>query len=60
MYKYFFKRALDIIAAVIILTIASPILLIVGVTLSFANNGDIFFIQKRPGKDEVIFKIIEV
>lgn len=60
MYKYFFKRLIDFLLALIILICISPILLFVTVWLFFANKGaGAFFFQERPGKDEKIFKVIK-
>ena len=59
MYKYFFKRVLDCLAAFFGLTVLSPLFLLVTVGLFFANQGKPFFFQLRPGKDGVFFKIIK-
>ena len=59
MYKRFFKRALDIVLASIILILCSPILILTFILLLFANRGDAFFVQRRPGKDGKIFEIIK-
>jgi undecaprenyl phosphate N,N'-diacetylbacillosamine 1-phosphate transferase len=59
MYKSFFKRVLDCLAAFFGLVLLSPIFLFVTVGLFFANQGKPFFFQLRPGKDGVIFKIIK-
>ncbi|TMM53801.1 sugar transferase [Maribacter algarum] len=59
MYKLFFKRVIDILFSLGVLTILSPIFLVVFLLLSIANNGKAFFVQKRPGKNEDIFKIIK-
>jgi undecaprenyl phosphate N,N'-diacetylbacillosamine 1-phosphate transferase len=59
MYKSFFKRVLDCLAAFFGLVVLSPIFLFVTVGLFFANQGKPFFFQLRPGKDGVIFKIIK-
>lgn len=59
MYNFFFKRVIDIILSLSVLTLLSPIFLIVFVLLLFANNGKAFFVQKRPGKSEKIFKIMK-
>lgn len=59
MYKYFFKRILDFVAALIGLIILSPIFIAVTVFLFFANEGKPFFFQLRPGKDGKIFKIVK-
>ena len=59
MYRHFFKRISDILAALLILTLVSPIFILVAITLGIANQGSIFFIQPRPGKKEKIFKILK-
>lgn len=59
MYKHFFKRVFDFVAALIGLVLLSPILLVATVALYFANDGKPFFFQMRPGKDSRIFKIIK-
>ncbi|MBG6187883.1 sugar transferase [Flavobacterium sp. CAN_S2] len=59
MYKSFFKRVLDCLAAFFGLVVLSPIFLFVTIGLFFANGGKPFFFQLRPGKDGVIFKIIK-
>ncbi|RBN49492.1 sugar transferase [Flavobacterium psychrolimnae] len=59
MYKSFFKRVLDCLAAFFGLVVLSPIFFFATVGLFFANQGKPFFFQLRPGKDGVIFKIIK-
>lgn len=59
MYKNHLKRILDFLAAFFGLLVLSPLFLVVTIGLFFANNGKPFFFQKRPGKDERIFKIIK-
>jgi len=59
MYKRFFKQIIDFFIAFTALVILSPILLIVVILLSFANKGNPFFFQNRPGKDERIFRIVK-
>ncbi|SFD73144.1 sugar transferase [Flavobacterium phragmitis] len=59
MYRFFFKRFIDIILSFLVLLIFLPILIILVVFLAFANKGKPFFVQKRPGKNEKIFKIIK-
>jgi len=60
MYKFFFKRFLDILVATIGLIVASPIMLIVLCILGFQNKGSIFFFQERPGYKQKAFKIIKL
>ena len=59
MYKNFFKRTIDFLAAFFGLLLLSPLFIIVMIGLFFANQGKPFFFQARPGKNERIFKIIK-
>ena len=59
MYKIFFKPLLDFVLSFLGLIISSPIFLIVFIALLLANKVKVFFLQKRPGKNEEIFKIIK-
>ncbi|MGA6119771.1 sugar transferase [Sphingobacterium anhuiense] len=59
MYKYFFKRILDFLAAFFGLIILSPIFIVVWLGLYITNDGTPFFFQNRPGKGGKIFKIIK-
>ncbi|MDE1208107.1 sugar transferase [Tenacibaculum larymnensis] len=59
MYKNYIKRILDFIVAFLGLLILSPIFFIVTIGLFLANQGKPFFFQKRPGKNQKIFKIIK-
>jgi len=59
MYKSFFKRLIDCFAAFLGLIVLSPIFIVVLIALFIANRGKPFFFQKRPGRDERIFKIVK-
>lgn len=59
MYKHFFKRVFDFLAAFLGLLILSPVFIIVTIALYFANQGKPFFFQKRPGKEGKVFNIIK-
>ena len=59
MYKSFFKRLLDFLAALIGFLLVSPIFIIVTIGLFFANQGKPFFVQKRPGLHGSIFSILK-
>ncbi|UOK43763.1 MULTISPECIES: sugar transferase [Flavobacterium] len=59
MYKSFFKRFSDVLLSLIGLILLSPVFVLITIGLFFANNGKPFFIQNRPGKNEVLFKIIK-
>jgi lipopolysaccharide/colanic/teichoic acid biosynthesis glycosyltransferase len=58
-YKSIVKNIIDLLIALVALFILSPILIITLISLLFANQGKIFFIQERPGKNGKIFKIIK-
>ena len=58
-YVHFFKRLVDLLVALIIFTVLSPVFIIVVILLAFANSGKPFFFQRRPGKNERIFKVIK-
>ena len=59
MYKFFFKRMLDVILALTGFLLLSPLFLIITIGLFVANQGKPFFFQLRPGKRGIIFKIIK-
>lgn len=59
MYKKIIKPLVDFFAAFFGLLILSPIFTLVTIGLMFANKGNPFFFQKRPGKNEKIFRIIK-
>ncbi|MDU1905718.1 MAG: sugar transferase [Dysgonomonas sp.] len=59
MYKHFFKRFLDFTLSLIGFIILSPIFVLVSSFLFVANNRKPFFLQKRPGKNSRIFKVIK-
>lgn len=59
MYTGFFKRLFDFVIAALVLLAFSPLFFIIWISLSIANNGSAFFYQKRPGKNQKIFKIIK-
>jgi lipopolysaccharide/colanic/teichoic acid biosynthesis glycosyltransferase len=59
MYKKYFKRIIDFMAALVALILLSPIFIVVMIGLFFANQGKPFFFQLRPGENESCFKIIK-
>jgi undecaprenyl phosphate N,N'-diacetylbacillosamine 1-phosphate transferase len=59
MYTHLIKPFFDFLVALITLLLISPILIIVTILLAIANNGSPFFVQKRPGINGEIFKIIK-
>lgn len=60
MYRNFFKRIIDFAIAGTVLLLIGWLLILIAITLHFANRGaGAFFLQERPGKDEKIFKVIK-
>ena len=59
MYRCYIKSLIDILISFIIFVIVFPVLMIVSLFLFFANSGNPFFFQLRPGKNEKIFRIIK-
>lgn len=50
---------MDFIIAVMAFILLSPVFLLIAIMLLFSNKGKIFFLQKRPGKNEKIFCVIK-
>jgi lipopolysaccharide/colanic/teichoic acid biosynthesis glycosyltransferase len=58
MYKFIFKRFLDLLISFIALLVLSPIMLMIIILLLFFNKGSgVFFRQTRTGKNLTLFKI---
>jgi lipopolysaccharide/colanic/teichoic acid biosynthesis glycosyltransferase len=58
-YSSYFKRAFDVLIALMGFFLLSPIFLTTALLLAIANNGAAFFFQIRPGKSGRLFKIIK-
>ena len=60
MYKNYLKRVLDFCIVFAVLLVIWPILLVIYIWLTIANNGaGALFFQERPGKDGKIFKVMK-
>lgn len=59
MYLYFIKPICDFLVSFIAILLLFPIFIILIIILFIANNGKVFFVQKRPGKDGKVFRIIK-
>ncbi|WP_438712199.1 sugar transferase [Aquimarina muelleri] len=59
MYTLFIKRSLDFSISFVLLIFISPIFIMLIAFLAIANKGKPLFVQKRPGKNEKIFKIFK-
>lgn len=58
-YRFFFKRILDLIIALIGFMLLFPLFIIIALALAYSNRGTPFFSQSRPGKNEKIFRVIK-
>ena len=59
MYAKYFKRSLDFVLSLLALVVLSPVFCILIILGAIFMGGNPFFTQKRPGKDEKIFKLIK-
>ncbi|MBD3724389.1 MAG: sugar transferase [Flavobacteriaceae bacterium] len=59
MYSNFIKRILDFLLATIGFLVLLPFFILITLFLAIANNGNPFFIQRRPGFKGKIFSIIK-
>lgn len=59
MYAKYIKRILDFVLSLCALIVLSPLLLMLIILGAIFMCGNPFFTQKRPGKDEKIFKLIK-
>ena len=59
MYRHFFKRVLDIVCALLALTVFSPLFLALMIIGTIEMKGNPFFTQERPGYKEKLFKLIK-
>ena len=60
MYAKFLKRLFGFLLSLGMLTVLSPLLLVLTITGAAAMKGNPFFTQERPGKNEKIFKLIKL
>jgi lipopolysaccharide/colanic/teichoic acid biosynthesis glycosyltransferase len=58
-YHSYIKRPLDFTVASLIIFLTSPIILFTGLILFIQNDGKTFFLQNRPGKNQISFDIIK-
>lgn len=59
MYEKYIKRLLDIVLALLALSVLSPLLLVLIAVGAVKMKGNPFFCQLRPGKDEKIFRMVK-
>ena len=51
------KRIFDVMLAIVLLIIASPIMIVAAIAVKLGSEGPLIFKQPRPGKDGKIFNI---
>lgn len=59
MYKYFFKRWIDFSVSLIVLPFVLLLCLIVGIVIRLEDNGPVFYIASRIGKNGRIFRMFK-
>ena len=59
MYGYYIKPLGDFIIALLLLTLCSPLIILICFLLSIQNKGSFLFLQQRPGLKGKPFKIIK-
>ncbi len=59
MYKKIIKPVIDFVISLTAFIILSPFFILITVFLFFTNSGKPFFLQKRPGKNEKIFRVVK-
>ncbi|NJK78437.1 MAG: sugar transferase [Chloroflexaceae bacterium] len=53
------KRAFDVVTSMLVLTLCSPLLLLIALVIRFESPGSIFFLQERIGEHGKRFKMIK-
>lgn len=59
MYKTILKRIFDFAFSISFFILLSPLFVVLTIVLFLVNKGYPFFIQRRPGRNERIFKLIK-
>lgn len=59
LYRCFFKRFYDIVLSSCAIIILSPLLIFLMISGAINMKGNPFFVQRRPGKNGKIFKLIK-
>lgn len=59
MYKKFLKRCLDLLLSLLVLTLLSPVFLVMILLGAILMGGNPFYTQARPGKNGEIFRLIK-
>ena len=57
MYRKYIKRLLDVILALILMIVLSPVLIVISLLIKLDSKGPVLFKQKRSGKDNKVFTL---
>ena len=57
MYARFFKPVMDVAFCILLLILALPLILGLVMLLAISNNGEVFFVQSRVGKNLRVFNL---
>jgi undecaprenyl phosphate N,N'-diacetylbacillosamine 1-phosphate transferase len=60
LYRHIGKRVVDIVLSLILLSLSFPVLLVCSILVRLTMGSPVFFIQKRPGRNEKIFSLIKL
>jgi undecaprenyl phosphate N,N'-diacetylbacillosamine 1-phosphate transferase len=59
-YRHFGKRVVDVVLTLILLLLSFPVLLVCSILVRLTMGSPVFFVQKRPGRNEKIFSLIKL
>ena len=59
-YKHFGKRVVDLVLSLILLVLSFPALLVCSILVRLTMGSPVFFVQKRPGRNNNIFSLIKL
>lgn len=59
LYSCCFKRFLDVVAALVLLTLLAPLLLLTIIFIRLDSRGPVFFRQKRMGRNGAVFNLLK-
>ena len=59
MYQRYFKRLFDLGAALLLVLLFGPAMLAITLLLAWANRGQVFFVQSRPGYRGKPFRLVK-
>ena len=58
-YRAAIKRAFDIVAALVLITVAAPVMLLAAIAIKLESRGAVFYRQQRVGANNKVFEVIK-